>query len=395
MPFPPKSKSMLVLITALVATGPISTDMYLPALPDIRDAFDVTTLGVQLTLSVFLFGLAFAQLILGPLSDKFGRRPVLLGGLALYFVASIACAMATTIEILILSRFFQAAGVCAGSVVGRAVVRDIHGPDEAARMLAYIASGIAVAPLVAPLIGGQLALAFGWPSIFWVMAAIALILFFTTHSALGETNQWKKADALNPKRFLRNYSTLIKDAEYRSFVLASAFNFSGLFAFISGASFVLIEGLGLDIETFGFAFGFVVIGFMVGAQISARLTKRIGLERMIEIGGRLAIVSGAIGLAVQFIFPHSVFLVIIPMALYLTSVGLILPNATAGAIAPHQDMAGAASALLGFVQMMMAAGAGMIVGKVHDGTPIPMMAVVAACGFLGWFFTKRAKAIEA
>ena len=128
---------------------------------------------------------------------------------------------------------------------------------------------------------------------------------------------------------------------------------------------------------------------MVGAQISARFTKRIGLERMIDIGGRLAIASGAIGLAVLFIFPHSVFLVIMPMALYVCSVGLILPNATAGAIAPHQDMAGAASALLGFVQMMFAAGAGIIVGNLHDGTPIPMMATVAACGFLGWFFTKR------
>lgn len=394
MPFPPKSKYMLVLITALVATGPISTDMYLPALPDIRAAFDTNTLGVQLTLSVFMTGMAFAQLIIGPLSDKFGRRPVLLIGLVLYFITSIACAMATSIEVLILARFFQAAGVSAGGVVGRAVIRDIHGPSEAARMLAYVASGIAVAPLVAPLIGGQLALVLGWPSIFWSMALIAVVLFLTTSSALGETNQWKKADALNPKQFIRNYSILIKDASYRSFVLASALNFSGLFAFISGASFVLIEGLGLNIETFGFAFGFVVIGFMVGAQISARFTKRVGLERMIEIGGQLAIVSGIIGLAVQFIFPHSVFLVIMPMALYLCSVGLILPNATAGAIAPHQDMAGAASALLGFVQMMCAAGAGVIVGQIHDGTPIPMMAVVAACGFLGWFFTKRSRTVQ-
>jgi len=388
----PNSFYMSALIVVLVATGPLSTDMYLPALPAIRHAFGASTSAVQLTLSIFLFGLAFAQLILGPLSDKFGRRPVLLGGLVLYFVASLACAVAETIEILILARFFQAVGVCAGSVIGRAVIRDIHGAEEAARMFAYIASAIAVAPLVAPLIGGQLTITYGWTSVFWVMAAIACVLTITTSISLPETNKWRKDDALNPKRFLRNYTTLLKDKDYRSFTLAGALNFSGLFAFISGASFVLIEGLGLEVEYFGFAFGFVVIGFMVGSQISARYVKRVGIARLVEWGGRLAIFSAGLGLAVQFIAPPSVFSVIMPMALYLVSVGFILPNATAGAMAPHQDMAGAASALLGFVQMAMAASAGMLVGYLHDGTPIPMMMVVTVCGFLGWVFTKHPQA---
>jgi len=385
----PKSFYMSALITTLVATGPLSTDMYLPALPAIRAAFGASTFDVQLTLSVFMFGLAFAQLILGPLSDKFGRRPVLIGGLVLYFITSLVCVWALSIEILIIARFFQAVGVCAGGVVGRAVIRDIHGPAESARMFALMATAIAAAPLVAPLIGGQLTVVYGWPSIFMVMAAIAALLILTTGLALPETNRWLKADALNPKRFVRNYGALLKSRDYRSYMLATAFNFAGLFAFISGASFVLIESLGLDVEHFGFAFGFVVVGFMVGSQISGRLTKRVGIPRMVEWGGRLAILSGALGVAIQFLVTPSVFSVIMPMALYLVSVGLVMPNAMAGAIAPHQEMAGAASALMGFVQMAMAAGAGILVGHVHDGTPIPMMAVVAGCGVLGWAFTQK------
>ncbi|MBL4747586.1 MAG: multidrug effflux MFS transporter [Magnetovibrio sp.] len=388
----PQSLYMTVLITSLVATGPLSTDMYLPALPAIRTAFGVDTFAVQLTLSVFLLGLACAQLILGPVSDKFGRRPVLLGGFALYFIASVACAVASNIEFLILARFFQAIGVCAGGVVGRAVVRDVHGPEHAVRMLAFMSSAIAIAPLLAPLIGGQLTLTLGWTSVFWTMSVIAAVLLLITLLTLPETNLWTRADALNPKRFARNYGSLLKDGAYRSYMLAGAFNFSGLFAFISGASFVLIEDLGLDVEFFGFAFGFVVIGFMVGAQISGHFAKRVGIARMVEWGGRLAIVSGSIGLTVQFFVPPSVFSVIIPMALYLVSVGLVLPNAMAGAIAPHQDMAGAASALFGFVQMAMAGCVGMLVGRLHDGTPVPMMAIITACGVLGWLFTRHPQA---
>jgi len=387
----PKSFAMATLITALVATGPLSTDMYLPALPDIGRAFLVDTAAVQMTLSVFLFGFAVAQLLLGPLSDKYGRRPILVGGMFLYLVASLACVWADSIEVLTIARFFQAVGVCAGSAVGRAVVRDIHGREVGARMLLHISAAIAVAPLVAPLLGGQLALAFGWSSVFMAMAVVGAVLFGITAIMLPETNLWREADALNPKRFSRNYAALLGMADYRAYLMSTAFCFSGLFAFISGSSFVLIEDLGMTMETFGFAFGFVVVGYMVGAQVGGRMTKRFGVARMVSLGGRLAALTGTAGFMVQVFMPPTVFSVIMPMALYLVSVGLILPNAMAGAIGPHQKMAGAASALLGFVQMAMAAGAGVLVGVLHDGTPVPMMAVVALCGLLTFVYARRAE----
>lgn len=395
MRFKPRSVRTTALIIALVATGPLSTDMYLPALPEIRLAFNVDTAAVQMTLSLFLLGLAIAQLILGPLSDRFGRRPVLIGGMAFYAIASIACVFAPTIEWLMAARFIQAMGVCAGGVVGRAVVRDIHGRAESARMMSHIATAIAVAPLVAPLVGGHLTVSFGWTSIFWAMAAIGVFVFALTALSLPETNAAPMANALNPKRFLINYRTLLCSANFRAFLFAGAFCFSGLFAFISGASFVLIETLGMAPDHFGFAFAFVVVGFMIGSQIGGRWVKRLGVERLVKLGGRLAMASGLLALALNLMGPVSIFTVIMPMTFYLVSVGLLLPSATAGAIAPYPKMAGAASALMGFVQMAMAAGAGAWVGHIHDGTPLPMFSVLALGGTLAWFFARQTKADEA
>lgn len=395
MRFKPNSRLTTALIIALVATGPLSTDMYLPALPEIRDAFNVDTSAVQMTLSIFLVGLAFAQLILGPLSDRFGRRPVLIGGMALYFVASIACIYAPNIETLLVARLVQAIGVCAGGVVGRAIVRDIYGRNDAAQMLSHISTAIAVAPLVAPLVGGHLAVSFGWPSIFFAMAAIGAFLVVSTGVLMPETNAAPKADALNPVRFMINYRTLLRDRSYRAFLFTTAFCFSGLFAFISGSSFVLIDTLGMAPDHFGFAFGFVVVGFMVGSHLGGRWVKRLGIDLLVSLGGRLAMAAGFLALGLNTLGPVSIFTVIIPMALFLVSVGFILPSAMAGAIAPYATMAGAASALVGFVQMLMAAGAGALVGILHDGTPVAMMVTVAICGVMTWVSSRNIKSEEA
>lgn len=389
--FHPKGMRTTALIIALVATGPLSTDMYLPALPEIRTAFAAGTDQVQFTLSIFLIGLAAAHLILGPLSDRFGRRPVLIGGMAAYFLASIGCVMAGSIEALTAARLFQAVGACAGGVVGRAVVRDIHGREEAARMMSHIATVIALAPLVAPLVGGHLAVTFGWASVFVAMALIGLALSVATAWTLPETNTQPQADALNPLRFAINYRTLLSDSVYRTFLLTSALCFSGLFAFISGSSFVLIETLGMAPDHFGFAFGFVVAGFMVGSQIAGRSVKRRGIPSVVKMGSRLVALAGLAALALSLLVPASVFTVVAPMSFYLMGVGLILPSSMAGAIGPYPLMAGAAAALVGFVQMLMAAGAGALVGRIHDGTPMPMFAVMALCGALCWVIARTLK----
>lgn len=382
---------MAALLTALVAIAPLSTDMYLPALPTIGAHLSATTAEVQLTLSVYLIGFAVAQLIVGPLSDRLGRRPVLLGGAIVFVVMSIACLLSNTITLLIVARFFQAVGACTGAAVGRAVVRDIHDPKNAARLLAHMGSAMAIGPLVAPLIGGQLTAAFGWQSNFVFLAIIGSLLFVVASIMLPETHANPDRNALSPYRMAANYKQLVLNPHYQSFVLVSGFSFAGLFSFISGSSFVLIDSLGMSPETFGFAFAIPVLGYIVGTQLTARLIKTHDTVQLIGIGGRIGLIAGLAGVVSVWLVPASIAVVIVPMFFYSLSVGFVMPNSMAGALGPFPQMAGAASALMGFIQMALAASFGAVVGWVYDGTPLPMMMTIATCGLIAWAVSLRTK----
>lgn len=385
----PHSFALAALLTALVAIAPLSTDMYLPAMPALAAYFGASTAEVQLTLSVYLVGFACAQLILGPLSDRFGRRPVMIGGIFLFTAASVACAMAGSITVLILARFVQAIGACAGAAVGRAVVRDIHDTKDAARLLAHMGTAMATAPLVAPLIGGQLTTRFGWQTNFIALMIIGIVLLGLTVLRLPETIRHANPSALSPQRMITNYWTLLKNASFQRFALTNAFSFAGLFAFISGSSFVLITRFAMTPETFGFAFGVVVMGYMMGAQAAARLLKFMTYERLIGIGGRIGLIAGGAGVLMAAFFPSTIASVIAPIFFYAVSVGFIMPNSMAGAIGPFPHMAGTASALLGFTQMALSAFMGLMVGVLFDGTQMPMMAVICTTGTLAWLFSRR------
>lgn len=379
----PQSPALVVLLTAMVAFGPLSTDLYLPALPAIMADLDSDVAAVQLTLSVFMAGLAAAQLICGPLSDRFGRRPVLQGGLVLYIVASVACLFADSIEALVLARFFQAAGACCGPVLGRAVVRDVYAREDAARLYAYMGMAVALGPVVGPVLGGYLTAAFGWQSCFLVLALFGVVILTTASLWLGETNGRPDRSALDPARLASNYRRLFGHGAYRGYVVCISLVFCGIFSFISGSSFLLMDRLGLAPVEFGLAFGAVVAGYMIGSFSAARLTRRLGLSRLIEIGTALGAVGGLGGWALALGFDASVGGVIVPMVLFMVGAGLTLPNAFAGAIGPFPEMAGLASALLGFVQMTAGALAGMAVGQFHDGSAVPMMTAIGVSALLG------------
>lgn len=374
----PGSFGFAVLLTALVAFGPVSTDLYLPSLPDMTRAFAVDVSMVQLTLSVFVAGFAVCQLVYGPLSDRFGRRPVLLGGIVTYFLASVFCLFAATIEALILGRFLQAVGACAGPVLGRAVVRDVYPREQAAKVLSYMASAMALAPAVAPLIGGLLHSLFGWRANFVALSLFGLVLLAATWWMLEETNRQPDRHALRPARLLGNYLALLRDRRFLGHTAVVAFSFAGLFSFISGASFVLIDVLGVGPRHFGFAFMAVVVGYMSGSFASGRLSQRIGLERMVGAGVVLGAATAALLAGLALAGVQTIPAVVVPTSLFFLSVGMVLPNATAAAIAPYATMAGSASALLGFLQMGTGALAGWLVGRLHDGTTLPMAAVILA-----------------
>lgn len=387
----PESRIITAIVTALVAFGAISTDLYLPSLPAIAAQFEVGAGAVQLTLSVFLAGFAVSQLVYGPLSDRFGRRPVLLGGLTLYVLASLACAVADSLALLILARFCQAVGACAGVVLGRAIVRDLHEPAQAAKVLSHVAAAMALAPALGPIVGGYVEAWFGWRANFLLLVGFGGLTWLACIALLPETNNRKNPEATRIGRSWAIYRELAGHPLYRGYVLVCAFAYSGIFAFISGSAFVLIEVLGLPPERYGLCFAAVVAGYMIGAFASGRLTLRLGLERLVAAGALVALLGGLLAAGLTLVAAPSVWGLIGPVFLYLIGAGLMLPNAMAGAMGPFPERAGAASALLGFVQMLFAAGLGILVGQLHDDSGRSMTFAIAAVG-LGAALTVRALA---
>lgn len=372
----------IVLLTALVALGPISTDVYLPSLPSIGRYFAVDQAKTQLTLSVFLLGFAASMLIYGPLSDRFGRRPVLMGGIVLFAAASALCAVAPGIEALIGARFLQALGACAGPVLCRAVVRDVFGASGAARVLSYLSAAVALAPAIGPVIGGAVESWLGWRAQFWGLAVYGVLGLAATAALLPETNRHRDPGAFHPFAMARTYKMLIGHRRYFGFVLVATFAYSGIFCFISGSSFVFIDVLGLSPTQFGLCFGIIVIGYIVGAITGGRLTKRLGVDRMVLMGTAVTLTSSLILTALALTAPQSAAAVMVPFFFHLTGIGMTLPNAQAGAIGPFPRAAGAAAALLGFIQMIVAAGVGYILGQIGTTSTLPMCAMILAMSLL-------------
>ncbi|MDR9425357.1 MAG: multidrug effflux MFS transporter [Marinobacter sp.] len=372
-----------ILLAAAVALGPMATDMYLPSLPQIANDFDASTSQVQLTLSIYIIGFAFAQLICGPLADRYGRKPVMIGGLALFALASIGCAMATNIEMLHLSRFLQALGGSAGPVLGRAIVRDVYAPKDAARILAILAGIMALAPAIAPTFGGIMVTSLGWHWIFIVMAIYALITTGVIAIGLPEPLRPDYRQPFRPRQLLANYRRIGTDATFLGYALTSAAIYGGLFAFLSGSAFVLIDVLGVPVEHYGLYNVFIAIGYLIGNIASIRLARHRQPDQIL-LYGLLATIAGGGSmtiLALQQI--HSPWAIVLPQAAFMIGTGMILPQTMAGALANFPRMAGSASALLGFIQMAAAATAGALVGHFHNGTPMVMAATIVICALLG------------
>lgn len=368
-----------LLLTLAVALGPMSTDFYLPSLPALVDYFATDVASVQLTLSVFLAGFAVAQLVYGPLSDRYGRRPVMLAGVTIFTLASIACMLATSVEMLIAARLVQAIGACAGPVLGRAVVRDVYGREGAARMLALIGAAMALAPLIGPIVAGYLTVWFGWRSNFLVLTVYGAVILFGIMAALAETNA-HRGEVTGLAQMLRNYRAFLHSRVWLGYVLCNSATYAGLFAFISGSSFVFITVLGLPPHLFGLCFAAAVAGYIAGTIFSARTVTRLGIERMVLAGAAICALGGLAMAGPALAGIETVWSVLAPMILFTIGVGLVMPNSIAGAIGPFPTMTGAASALMGFTQMALAAAVGIGVAAAFDGTARPMAVALALSG---------------
>jgi DHA1 family bicyclomycin/chloramphenicol resistance-like MFS transporter len=369
-----------LLLAAAVALGPLAIDMYLPALPSMAESLNAGPDRIQLTLSIYLAGFALAQLICGPLADRFGRKPIMVIGFVLFAIASVGCALASNIETLILFRFLQALGGSAGPVLGRAAVRDIYTPREAARIMAILASIMALAPAIAPTGGGLLLSVFGWESIFLALGAYSLLMALIIAFGIKEPLAANNRQSLRLGSLWLNYRTLAADKSFLGYTLTNALVFSGLFAFVSGAPFVLIDFMGVKAEFFGLYFAAVVAGYIGGNLTAIYLGRKLLPDQILLRGVGLCMASGALmaGLALTGVF--HITAVMIPQILFMAGVGMVLPQTMSGALANFPQMAGAASALFGFVQMTLAALIGMLVGHLHTGTSLVMALTIAGCG---------------
>ncbi len=360
---------------------PLSTDLYLPTLPGIATAFDATAADVQWTLSAFIATFGVWQLVAGPMSDRYGRRPVILLGALTYGFASLLCMAAPSVAALVGGRMLQAIGACTSLVGVRGMVRDLYTPIEGARLLAGAATFMSLAPLIGPLVGAGLYEAFGWRSSFAVMSAFAVLVLLSSRAVLRETQQEPNRHALALRPMLGTYASVLRSPAFRAYTLASAASYAGVFAFISGSSFVLIRVLGLSPTEFALSFSTMVSGYLVGTLVCRRLVNR-GLQLTIQVGAVLQFAAGLALAAGAMAGVHVVAAITVPMFAFGASHGIVQSPAQSGAVAPFKHAAGAAAALLGFFMMLCAAAVGIWIGASYNGTVYPLTLTIAACSAL-------------
>jgi DHA1 family bicyclomycin/chloramphenicol resistance-like MFS transporter len=387
------------LLAALSAIGPLTTDMYLPSLPDIARQLHASTAQVQFTISAYLIGFAVGQIFYGPVSDRHGRKPVLMAAMALYCVASLACALSTSIEMLIIARTFQALGGSGGIVLTRAIVRDIYAGARAGRELSLIGSVMALAPVLAPIAGGLLQTGFGWRAVFFALVAAGLVGAGIVWLLLPETLNTRAAEPVSIASMGRSYRIVVRNPAYLAYLGITSASYAGLFAWISGAAFVLQNLYGLTPFDFGAAFALGSIGYMTGSALAARIVVRFGLDGVLGVGGCACAVGGLGMVAAVALGLSSSLSLVAPVAIYLAGLGMVLPQGIAGAMTPFPERAGAASSLFGFVQQSAAAVCGAVVGWFlgHSAWPLVLGVAVMGCTTLVlWLLTRgiRGRAVK-
>ena len=382
---------LIIVLGSLIALGPLTIDMYLPAFPQLADDLDASAASVQLTLTGMLGGLAFGQLVIGPLSDAFGRRKPLVTGLVVHGLASLLCALAPSIAVLSVVRVLQGFAGAAISVVALATVRDLFSGIAVARTMSRLMLVIGLAPILAPSIGGFILQVTDWRGIFVVLAAAALVLVGVALVGLRETLPVERRRSPRIGATLRTYRSLLRDRTFVALVLVAGLSFSSLFVYVSGASFVLQEGFGLDARTFGIVFGANSDDLTIMSQLNPRLIRRFGPVNLLT-GANLTAVAASFALLIAGLAGGGIVTVLAPLMVVLASAGLAMPNTPALALNRHGEAAGTASAMLGCIQFGVGALVAPLVGVFGGTTAAPMggvMLVVTSLAALLMFAVVR------
>jgi DHA1 family bicyclomycin/chloramphenicol resistance-like MFS transporter len=370
----------LLLLGALTAIGPLSIDMYLPSFPSLEKELGT---GVQLSLASFFIGMAMGQVLYGSFSDRFGRKPPLLIGLSLFVLASFACSQATTMNELIIGRFLQGFGGCAGMVISRAVVRDRCEPSQAAQAFSMLMLVMGLAPILAPLAGSWLLVAYGWQSIFWFKSIFASLCLLAVYFSLAETHH-ARAQPLQLGKVLSDYGHLLVNRTFMGYTLSSGLTFSGMFAYIAGSPHVFIELNHLSPTQYSWIFGSNAFGFIAASQLNAYLLRRgYAMLHILRTAIYFPALASSCLLVAEVAGMSSLPLLLIGFFSYIASLGFISPNAGAAAMANQGHQAGTASALMGVLTFGLASIIGAILGLWHSASALPILTLMTICGVGG------------
>jgi DHA1 family bicyclomycin/chloramphenicol resistance-like MFS transporter len=379
---PLNERLLIVLLVALAAFGPLSFSIYTPSMPDIGRNLLASDADVKLTLTTFLIGFSAGQIIFGPLSDRYGRRPVLLAGVAIYALMGLACALANSIDALIAIRLFHGIGVCSGQVISRAITRDTFGHHGSPKVMGWISLGINIAPAIAPILGGHLTGWFGWRSVFYVLAGFGALIFAIVFVYFRESNV-HRGQSLGILGTLRQAGPMLRDRTFMGYALSMSAIFASMFAYVAGGPFVLMKMVGLTPQEFGYWILTSVAGFTVGSFIATRMIGRISPPRIVAIG-LLVGVAGFAAMALPALMGVlNLYVIMLPYFIAATGYSMVMAPAMSGAVNRFPKLAGTASSLMGTMQMGCAALSTAIVTALSDGTQFPMIFTLGGCTVTG------------
>ena len=377
---------LLALLALLSAFTPLSIDMYLPALPIITVDLHGTAGDIQLTLSAFMIAFGLGQIFYGPAGDRFGRRPVILGGLCVYVLTSIGCAFAGEAMQLVLLRLLQGLAACGGVVLARTMVRDLAEKEHAARAMSLMMACTSIAPMLAPLIGGQVLWFLGWRAIFWVLAGIGIAALVMSYFRLPETLRPEYRQPLVLSQVLKRFGELVRHRAFMGSAFTTSFMFSALRSFLSGSPFVFIERYGIAPRNYGLIFGGMVVFMTIGSLLNARFVRRLGSGRILRTAVIVPLVCGIASLVLGQIEARygtiGMWPIVACFAPQIATISLIGPNAMALALQRYPHMAGTASSLMGVMQFGIGSLFGAAVGQAYDGTIGPMTVAMGLAGIL-------------
>ncbi len=376
---------LFIVLGAIGALTPLAIDMYLPAMPAIAKDLGVSAGAVQITLTSYTLGFAFGQLLHGPLADSFGRRPVMLIGIFLFGVAAIVSATTNGIDALMYVRAAQGFAGAAAAVVIQAVVRDMFDREDFARAMSFVTLVITLAPLAAPMIGGHLAVWFGWRSIFWVLAIFAVIVILMVFWKIPETLSEENRQPLHFRSTIRNYISLCQSGPAMGLIFAGAFSFSGMFAFLTAGSFVYIDLYGVSPSEFGYLFGLNIVAMIAMTSINGRFVKKVGSHAMLRFGLFIQSMAG-FGLFFSWLMDWGIWGTVPFVVMFVGTISTIGSNSMALLLSRYPRMAGTASSLAGTLRFGTGSVVGMIVAAMPSGVAWPMVLVMAMCAVLSVLF---------